>query len=176
MGNKSITWVSLWLKPWIKKVWDASFESEEVVWQKEKVTVYDIGNGPMAHMVDNGLCRQMKIGAAEFLSPKPEMVKVGVKVAAKKVQYYGVNLERRTQQEINRYCESIIRTKLHTMAIMAYIGKGTPFQDTYNRFLDRYELYDNELSLETLRKERLRKYGNVLNKSLFDNVCIIKLE
>ena len=170
-----MTWVSIWLKPLVERVWSDTLEWEEVQWLGERVRVFDVGETSVYDMVVGGLCRRQRIAGGELPETTMDAVMCGVKVGSEAVRVNGSLLDRETQRMINRCCERMIRGQLHEVALLDYHLKGRSLPETYQRFIDKYEMLNNELTVEALKKERLRKYKDIENTLIADTLNVVRI-
>lgn len=76
-------------------------------------------------------------------------IKIGIDKAKRK----GFEFDQKKSVQISKALEREIREKLYTEAITNEINFGVDFKTTLQNFLDLYDIEEDELSYDTLRKD-----------------------
>jgi len=89
----------------------------------------------------------------------PDITYFSLKVGIDKANHKGFQHNQSTAVRISKAIERDIREKLYTEAITNEINYGIDFKTTIQNFLDLYDITEDELSYETIRKD-FNRYKN----------------
>ena len=83
----------------------------------------------------------------------PDITYFTMKVGLDKATRMGFQMNQQKSKQISRAIERDIREKLYTEAITNEMHFGTDFRTTLQNFLDLYDITEEELSYDTIRKD-----------------------
>ncbi|WP_418124274.1 hypothetical protein ACNFU2_06555 [Chryseobacterium sp. PTM-20240506] len=89
----------------------------------------------------------------------PDITYFSLKVGIDKANRKGFQHNQSRSYQISKAIERDIREKLYTEAITNEINYGIDFKTTIQNFLDLYDITEDELSYETIRKD-FNRYKN----------------
>lgn len=83
----------------------------------------------------------------------PDIVYFSMKVGIDKASRAGFQINHNKARQISKTIERDIREKLYTEAVTNEMNFGVEFMATLQNFLDLYDITEDELSYDTIRKD-----------------------